>query len=151
MKYAVLILVTFGITLTAFGQQTTKQMGDKEFLGLRTVIYKVPDLEKAKKWYADIFNTPPYFDEPFYVGFDISGYELGLLPAEDRTETNNEIVYWGVNDIQSAYERLLDLGAKPFEKPENVGGEVMTATVKDPWGNVLGIIYNPHFKAGNQQ
>jgi len=54
----------------------------KKILGLRTTIYKVSDIAKAQKWYADAFETKPYFDEPFYVGFNIGGYELGLQPEE---------------------------------------------------------------------
>jgi len=117
-------------------------------LGLRTVIYKVPDLEEAKNWYSKAFTTEPYFDEPFYVGFSIGGYELGLIPEETKEETKsaNVAVYWGVDDIQKEYDRLIREGAVAFEKPENVGEEIMVATVKDPWGNLLGIIYNPHFK-----
>ncbi|WP_035086333.1 MULTISPECIES: VOC family protein [Aquimarina] len=117
-------------------------------LGLRTTIYKVTDLEKAKEWYAKAFDTKQYFDEPFYVGFNIGGYELGLLPEEDVVEnkTDNVLSYWGVNDIHKTYEKLLKLGAIEHEKPTNVGGELMVASVKDPWSNVIGIIYNPQFK-----
>ena len=52
--------------------------------GIRTVIYKQPDLAKAKQWYSKAFKTEPYFDEPFYVGFNIGGYELGLLPEPEK-------------------------------------------------------------------
>ena len=108
-------------------------------LGLRTTIYKVGDLKKAKDWYAKAFVTEPYFDEPFYVGFNIAGYELGLLPEENPTtdKTDSVLSYWGVEDITSDYQRLLDLGASNHEKPTNVGGELMVASVKDPWGNVI--------------
>jgi len=116
-------------------------------LGLRTVIYKVPNLEDAKKWYSKAFKTEPYFDEPFYVGFSIGGYELGLLPEEDDShKASNVLSYWGVDDIQAEYKRLLNLGAVDHETPNNVGEDIIVATVKDPWGNLLGIIYNPHFK-----
>ena len=117
-------------------------------LGLRTTIYKVPDLQKAKAWYAKAFDTKPYFDEPFYVGFNIEGYELGLLPDESNasTKSDNVLTYWGANEIQTEYDRLLSLGADEHERPTNVGEGIMTATVKDPWGNVIGLIYNPHFK-----
>lgn len=116
-------------------------------LGLRTVIYKVPNLEDAKTWYAKAFKKEPYFDQPFYVGFSIGGYELGLLPEEDDSQkASNVLSYWGVDDIKAEYERLLNLGAVEHEAPNNVGEEIMVATVKDPWGNLLGIIYNPHFK-----
>lgn len=114
-------------------------------LGLRTVIYKVTDLAKAKEWYTKAFNTAPYFDEPFYVGFNIGGYELGLQPDE-ATHGDNTITYWGVNDIDADYARLLDLGAAIHEAPQNVGGEIVVATVKDLWGNIIGLIYNPEFK-----
>jgi len=117
-------------------------------LGLRTTIYKVGDLQKAKEWYAKAFQTEAYFDEPFYVGFNIAGYELGLLPEEVPGTDKSESVlsYWGVDKIQEEYLRLIELGATENEKPTNVGGELMVASVNDPWGNVVGLIYNPDFK-----
>lgn len=116
--------------------------------GLRTVAYFVADLEAAKAWYSKAFQTRPYFDEPFYVGFNIGGYELGLQPEEQSTvpKTANVIVYWGVGDIEKEFKRLIALGATEHEKPTNVGGELVVASVKDPWGNVIGLIYNPEFK-----
>ena len=117
-------------------------------LGLHTTIYKVDDLEKAKEWYARIFQTQPYFDEPFYTGFNIGGYELGLQPEviAAAQKSGNVVTYWGVDDIGETYKRLISEGATENEKPENVGGDIMVATVKDPWHNVIGIIYNPQFK-----
>ena len=117
-------------------------------LGLRTTIYKVGDIGKAKDWYARAFGVEPYFDQPFYVGFNIGGYELGLQPEDIPTTEKAESVisYWGVEKIQEVYEQLLELGATENEKPYNPGGEMMTATVKDPFGNVIGLIYNPYFK-----
>lgn len=114
-------------------------------LGLRTVGYKVSDITKAKKWYAEAFKTQPYFDEPFYVGFNIGGYELGLQPDES-VKGDNIAVYWGVEDIQAEYDRFLSLGAIAHEAPQNVGGEIMVASVRDPWNNIIGLIYNPEFK-----
>lgn len=117
-------------------------------LGLRTTIYKVDDITKAKEWYAKAFLTEPYFDEPFYVGFNIGGYELGLQP-DDRPATEkveSVVSYWGVNDITNTYNRLIGIGATESEPPYNVGGDLMTATLKDPFGNVIGLIYNPYFK-----
>ena len=117
-------------------------------LGLRTCIYMVPDMEKAKAWYSEAFQTSPYFDEPFYMGFDVGGYELGLQPDpnSDQEKSKNVYTYWGVENIEKEYQRFLDLGATEDEKPNNVGGDIMVATVKDPWGNLIGLIYNPHFK-----
>ena len=121
----------------------------KEFLGLRTVIYFVPDVEKAKHWYTEAFSTTPYFDTPYYVGFNIGGYELGLHPDQknETNKTENIQTYWGVNNIQASYDRLLSLGAAAHHPPQNVGGEIIVASVKDPWDNIIGIIYNPDFKA----
>ena len=117
-------------------------------LGLRTTIYKVTDMDQAKVWYSQAFSTKPYFDEPFYVGFNIGGYELGLQPSDTLPEDKGENVlsYWGVDDIQKEYDHLINLGAKEHEAPTNVGGDMMVATVRDLWGNVLGLIYNPYFK-----
>ncbi len=117
-------------------------------LGLRTTIYKVDDLAKAKEWFASAFQVEPYFDEPFYVGFNMAGYELGLLeehiPAAEKTA--NVLSYWGVDDIEKAVEKFIEMGATEDTKPANVGGDIVVATVKDPWGNVIGLIYNPDFK-----
>ena len=116
-------------------------------LGLRTTIYKVSDLAKAKAWYIKAFDVEPYFDEPFYVGFNIMGYELGLLPEEGSTSKGTNVIsYWGVEDIHKTYQHLMELGATENEKPTNVGGELMVASVLDPWQNAIGIIYNPYFK-----
>jgi predicted enzyme related to lactoylglutathione lyase len=124
----------------------------KPFLGLRTTIYKVNDIAKAKAWYTKVFEVSPYFDEPFYVGFNIGGYELGLHPEETSipSKSENVFTYWGVEDVDTSYQRLLDMGATEVEKPANVGDDIVVAAVKDPWGNVLGIIYNPHFELPNR-
>ncbi|MEO0725804.1 MAG: VOC family protein [Bacteroidota bacterium] len=116
-------------------------------LGLRTTIYRVPDLAQAKSWYTQAFSKAPYFDEPFYVGYNIGGFELGLMPQENAplATADNIMSYWGMEDIQATYDHLLSLQATPHEAPYNVGGPLMVASVRDPWGNVIGLIYNPHF------
>jgi len=132
------------------------------FLGLRTAVYHVGDLQLAKEWYSKAFEVEPYFDEPFYVGFNIEGYELGLQPAylptgqagrtgrPKESPTDNKVksvsAYWGVNNIVESYGRLIDVGATAYEPPQNVGGDIEVASVKDPWGNIIGILYNPEFK-----
>ncbi len=118
-----------------------------DMLGLRTALYRVPNLDKAKKWYSKAFQTEPYFDEPFYVGFNIGGFELGMLPETPPSleKVESVVAYWGVDNIHKTYNHLIECGAKEHEKPFNVGGELMTAAVKDPWGNIIGIIYNPYF------
>ena len=121
----------------------------KDILGLRTCAYMVADLGKARDWYTEAFGTKPYFNEPFYAGFNIGGYELGLMPEEDQPAAKpvSVLTYWGVNDIHAVYKHLISVGALVHEEPRNVGGEIMVASVKDPWDNIIGIIYNPDFKA----
>ena len=121
---------------------------DKPFLGLRTVIYPVPDIEAAKQWYTTAFQQLPYFDETFYVGYNIGGYELGLMP-DSLTNKDGETgtAYWGVIDIEAAFNHMVNLKATVKDEPYDVGGDVKVAVVKDPWGNYIGLIYNPHFKA----
>jgi len=112
--------------------------------GLRTVIYHVSNLADATAWYTQVAGHPPYFNEPFYVGFNVGGYELGLLPDGDGVAT-----YWGTADIDAEHARLIALGAKPNDEIKNVGDGIRVASVLDPFGNVVGIIENPHFRAGH--
>ncbi|GAB1308539.1 hypothetical protein KH5_12220 [Urechidicola sp. KH5] len=144
-----LLFTQFGFSQISSKSENKKtEMEKTQFLGLRTTIYKVGDITNAKKWYSKAFGIEPYFDQLFYVGFNIGGFELGLQPEEEPIEnkTENVVTYWGVNDINETYKKLIELGAIENEKPYNVGGEIMTATVKDPFGNIIGIIYNPKFK-----
>ena len=122
-------------------------MTEAHFLGLRTMIQVVPDLAEARAWYSQAIGIDPYFDEPFYVGFDVGGYELGLLPQEEGEPTGagGTRVYWGVQDIHREYARLLELGAREHAAPHDVGSDILVGTLYDPFGNLLGVIYNPHF------
>jgi predicted enzyme related to lactoylglutathione lyase len=113
-------------------------------LGLRTVIYPAPDLSAAKDWYSRVLGLAPYFDEPFYVGFSVSGFELGLLPGA-QPGIGGAQPLWGVANIESAYTRLLELGASALEPVAEVGEGIKVAAVQDPFGNRFGIIENPHF------
>lgn len=114
--------------------------------GLRTVIYMVADLSTAKDWYIKAFGVMPYFDERYYVGFNIGGYELGLHPEQNTKKAENTISYWGVDNVQKEFDFLISIGAQPHETPNNVGGEIIVGSVLDPWGNCIGLIYNPDFK-----
>lgn len=117
------------------------------FLGLRTVIYHVPDIDAAKKWYTALLGFGPYFDEPFYVGFNVGGYDLGLQPCDAGENTGAGVVaYWGVAEAEVALKYALEKGATSHEDLQDVGEGIKVATVKDPFGNVFGIIENPHFK-----
>ncbi len=118
------------------------------FLGLRTAIYHVDNIDKAKSWYSSVLGIKPYFDEPFYVGFSVGGYELGLQPGENTSAEKGEgvVAYWGVVNAEEALNRVIKQGATRHEDVQDVGGGIKVATVKDPFGNVFGIIENPHFK-----
>ena len=115
-------------------------------LGLRTVIYPAPDLARAKQWYSELLGQAPYFDEPFYVGFSVGGFELGLLPDAEPGTTGPQAL-WGVADIEATQARLLALGATSLEPVTDVGGGIRVAAVRDPFGNRLGLIQNPAFDA----
>ena len=114
------------------------------FLGLRTVIYPAPDLAAAKAWYAALLDQEPYFDQPFYVGFNVGGYELGLDPNADVAV--GPVAYWGVTNADEALALLVAGGASEESAVNDVGDGIRVATVRDMGGNVLGIIENPHFK-----
>ena len=115
-------------------------------LGLRTAIYPVQDLARAKVWYEQVVGAKPYFDEPFYVGFSVGGFELGLLP-DGAPGTAGPQPLWGVANATAEFQRLLALGATELEPVTEVGEGIKVAAVTDPFGNRLSIIENPHFKA----
>lgn len=113
-------------------------------LGLRSAIVPVADLAAGKAWYSLAFETAPYFDEPFYVGYQIGGFELGLMPDGTPGAQGAE-PYWGVADIGAEVARLLALGATEKQPVTDVGGGIFVAAVGDPFGNRLHLIQNPHF------
>ena len=116
-------------------------------LGLRTVIYRAPDLARAKAWYSALLGVAPYFDEPFYVGFNVGGYELGLDPnASGREGAGGATAYWGVSNLDAALARARDNGAPLLSPAQDVGEGIRVATVADPFGTPIGLIENPHFK-----
>jgi predicted enzyme related to lactoylglutathione lyase len=115
--------------------------------GLATAIYQVPDLARAKEWYTRAFQQAPYFDEPFYVGFNVGGYELGLDPnaAVNGAGPGGAVAYWRVDHLDVAVEHFLAAGANLVVPAQDVGGGIKVATVSDPFGNLIGLIENPHF------
>jgi len=113
--------------------------------GLRTAVYPTPDLARAKEWYRQVLRLDPYFDEPFYVGFSVGGFELGLIPDGEPGVAGVQ-VFWGVPDAAAELDRLTALGAEFHEPVKDVGGGIKVASVRDPFGNLFSIIENPHFK-----
>ena len=114
-------------------------------LGLRTAIYPTPDLAKGKAWYSQVLGCGPYFDEPFYVGFSVGGFELGLIP-DGQPGAAGVQAFWGVPDAAAELARLEEMGASVHEPVKDVGGGIKVASVRDPFGNLFSIIENPHFK-----
>jgi predicted enzyme related to lactoylglutathione lyase len=115
--------------------------------GLATVIYRVTDIDRAKAWYSSAFQQTPYFDQPFYVGFSIGGYELGLDPdpAGARTGPGGSVAYWRVSALEVAVAHFIASGAAVVAPAQDVGDGIKVATVSDPFGNLIGLIENPHF------
>ncbi|MCI0704399.1 MAG: VOC family protein [Planctomycetia bacterium] len=115
-------------------------------LGLRTFIAHVrsEQLDAAKAWYTQFVGAPPYFDTPFYVGFNVGGFELGLHP-EGEPGPGGVVAYWGTPDIATELARVVALGATVVKPIENVGEGIQVATLADPFGNPVGLIENPHF------
>lgn len=113
--------------------------------GLRTVIYPVSDIEAATLWWSQVIGHPPYFEESFYVGFEVGGYELGLLA--DGNPSDGAITYWGVDDVAAAMGDLIAVGASVHVAASEVGDDIVTGSIRTPDGHILGLIYNPHFKA----
>ncbi len=112
------------------------------------MIYPAPDLAPAKEWYTSILGFDPYFDQPYYVGFSVGGYELGLDPnAPVGTGVpSGPVVYWGVENAETAMEMMGKAGAGVVSPVTDVGEGIKVAQVRDPFGNVFGIVENPNFK-----
>jgi predicted enzyme related to lactoylglutathione lyase len=122
--------------------------------GLTTVSFWAADLAAAKRWYAELLGIDPYFERPGYAEFRLGDYqhELGLIdrryaPDGSATGPAGAIVYWHVDDVPATLEKLLSMGANQLEAPKDRGKGFITASVIDPFGNILGIMYNPHYLA----
>ena len=114
-------------------------------LGLRSVIHPAPDLLAAKSFYTAMLGNEPYFDEPFYVGYSVGGFELGLWPEGDPAV--GPVCYWGVANIDAELARLLALGATAVDEISDVGESIRMVQLTSPTGDVFGLIENPHFVA----
>ena len=117
-------------------------------LGLRTALYPAPDLAAGKAWYAKALGVEPYFDQPFYVGFAVGGFELGLVPDATPGDLGSQVL-WGVVDISAEVDRLVALGASLIDPVTEVGDGIKVAAVRDPFGNRFGLIENPLFRVSD--
>jgi predicted enzyme related to lactoylglutathione lyase len=125
--------------------------------GVSTVRYQADDLAAAKRWYAELLGIEPYFDRPEYAEFRLGDYqhELGLLDRKffgvlgghegAPTGPSGVVAYWHVDDVPATLDRLLSMGATQHEAPRDFGAGFVGASVIDPFGNILGIMYNPHY------
>lgn len=123
--------------------QTRSEISSSPALGtLRSCIYQVDNLEKAKEFYSAATGKQPYFDEPFYVGFDLGGFELGLDPDVSRRGPGGggSCGYWKVSDINATWKHLTSIGAQSIELPHHVGMDTQVSVVADPFGNYIGLI-----------
>jgi len=139
-------LIFFAFTSQAQDPIVPTKTESSPFLGLSAAIYEVENLQAARDWYVQAFEVEPEIERENYVGFNINGYIVGFRTNEEQRCTKIESVacYWSVNKIQEVYDRLIMLGAKSYRKPYNVGGEMMLANVIDPFGNLIGLTYNPY-------
>ena len=117
-------------------------------LGLRTALYPAPDLAAGKAWYAKVLGVEPYFDQPFYVGFAVGGFELGLVPDATPGDLGAQVL-WGVADVAAEVDRLVALGASSIDPVTEVGDGIKVAAVRDPFGNRFGLIENPRFRVSD--
>src|SRR4051794_33378218 len=121
--------------------------------GMATVSYFADDHEAAKAWYTEFLGVEPYFHRPGYAEFRLGDYqhELGLIdrkyaPAAPA-DPGGGIVYWHVDDLEATVARLHELGAEEYEPITERGPGFVTASVVDPFGNVLGVMTNGHYLA----
>ena len=120
-----------------------------KFLGLRTLIYPTADIDASKKWWAEFLGFPPYFDQPFYVGFLVGGYEIGLNPGAEMEL--GPVTYIGVDSIAEGLARAEAHGSTVVSPIEDVGEGISILHLLSPTGERFGLIYNPHYKVDRGQ
>jgi len=120
--------------------------------GLTTVSFYAADLDAARRWYTELLGIEPYFQRPGYVEFRIGDHqhELGIIdaryaPGGATDGPGGAVVYWHVDDLAATFDRLLSLGATEHDAPRERGEGFVTASVVDPFGNILGVMYNQHY------
>ena len=120
--------------------------------GFATVSFWADDLDAAKTWYRELLGIEPYFARPGYYEFRVGDYqaELGLIdkryaPAGSSSGPGGAVVYWHVDDVKATLQKIVSMGAKEYQPYTERGHGFITASVVDPFGNVLGIMHNPHY------
>lgn len=134
-------------------------MSKQHFLrGMATVNYWADDLVAARDWYTQLFGIEAYFqmpskEAPAYIEFRIGDNEdeFGIIdrkyaPKAMQTGPGGAILLWHVDDVEATFAKLIEMGATEYDAITKRGESgFVTASVVDPFGNVLGIMYNPHY------
>ena len=115
-------------------------MTDSSTEGIKTVLHPVSDLEKSKPMYAALLGTQPQADSTYYVGFDVAGQHIGLVPGGGPQGLTSPVAYWHVPDIEAKLADVTAAGATVKDAPRDVGGGRLVASFTDPDGNVLGLV-----------
>ena len=120
--------------------------------GMTTAVYLADDLNAAKAWYTELLGFEPYFNRPPYIEWRLGDYqhELGIInsnyaPKGAKAGPGGAVVYWHVDDIEAALEKVKAMGVKEYEALTQRGEGFITASVVDPFGNILGLMVNPHY------
>jgi predicted enzyme related to lactoylglutathione lyase len=113
-------------------------MADSSTEGIKTVLHPVTDLAAAKAVYTALLGVPPTADAPYYVGYDVAGQHIGLVPGGGGM--TSPVAYWHVPDIEAKLAEVTAAGATVKDSPRDVGGGRLVASFTDPDGNVLGLI-----------
>ncbi|MCX5053146.1 MULTISPECIES: VOC family protein [unclassified Streptomyces] len=111
--------------------------------GLKTIIYPVKDIARAKALFSALLEVEPYADEPYYVGFKEAGQDVGLDPSGHAKGMTGPVPYWHVSDIRGRLAALVDAGAEMLQDVQDVGGGRLIAFVKDADGNLVGLLQDP--------
>lgn len=111
--------------------------------GMKTVIFPVKDIARAKTLYSNLLGVEPYMDQAYYVGYRAGDQEIGLDPNGHQAGMTGPVGYWHVGDIAKSLQQLLDAGAQIRQEVRDVGGGKLIATVSDPDGNIIGLIQSP--------
>lgn len=132
-------------------------MNNQTLRGMATVSFYADDILAAAAWYTKLLGTEPYFarptaEDPKYVEFRVGDYqhELGIISSEYKSPKagvglGGAVLFWHVNDVEAALDTVTSMGASEYEPLTKRGAGFITASVIDPFGNILGLMYNPHY------
>lgn len=128
-------------------------MASSKQIHFGNALYKVPDLRAAKQFYSKAFGVETYFDEPGWIVFEVGGFQLWLVPANSTEEhpevygnadkADHELTYWKVKDIDTVYQRFIELGGTVRKQIRGNSTDFMEAIMEDPWENKIGLCQGP--------